>query len=95
MTFDFSSYVHVPRGWKIVRNDKELWLKQEGTGRIYRVTCPQRGEFELFYTSALQIEPEFIRRSDSLYDILKSAGCLFGQPKMTRTVQQRLTPGRK
>jgi len=94
MTFDFSSYVHVPRGWRIVRNDSELHVKQLATGRVYIVRSPLRGEFELYYTSAVQVDPAFIKRSDSLFDVLKSAGLLMAQPNMRKVIQTRLTARR-
>lgn len=94
MNFDFSQYRIAPKGWSILRNDDELWLDQKSTGRVYKVKCPVRGEFELYYTSLVQTEDCFIMRSDSFYCMLKVAGLLLPQPNMTKAVQTRLTAKR-
>ena len=83
-TFDFSTYRHCPRGWRILRADSELWLDHIASDRVYMVTSPVRGEFELFYTNLLNTEPCFIARSDSMYDILRKAGLLMPQPSQTK-----------
>jgi hypothetical protein len=85
--FDFSTYRNCPRGWRILRADSELWLDHIASDRVYMVTCPQRGEFELFYTNLLNKDPCFIARSDSMYDILRKAGLLMPQPSQTKRTQ--------
>ena len=84
--FDFSSYVRVPYGWRLLRNDSELWLDHIASDRVYMITCPARGEFELFSTSILNKDPCFIARSDSLFDILRKAGLLMPQPAQSKQV---------
>lgn len=90
-TFDFSGYVHCPKGWRIMRRDSELWLDHLASNRVYIVKSPLRGEFELYYTDmTINRDEQFIARSDSMYDILRKAGVLMPQPNMTKAVQRRL-----
>jgi hypothetical protein len=90
-TFDFSGYVCCPRGWRILRADSELWLDHIASDRVYMVTAPHRGAFELFYTNIANKEPCFIARSDSMYDILRKAGLLMPQPTMHKVTQNSLS----
>lgn len=87
--FDFSTYRNCPRGWRILRADSELWLDHIASDRVYMVTSPLRGEFELFYTSIATPEPQFVCRALGMYDILRKAGLLMPQPSQTK--QTRLT----
>lgn len=90
--FDFSCYRHCPRGWRILRADSELWLDHIASDRVYMITCPVRGEFELFYTSITQKDPQFIARTDNVYNILRMAGLLMPQPSQPKNI--RLTIGK-
>lgn len=85
--FDFSNYRHAPKGWKITRADNELWLYQERTDRTYQITSICAGEFELFYTSSLYKERQFVCRSDNFYRMLQMTGCLMPQPSMSKQLK--------
>ena len=85
--FDFSTYRHCPRGWRILRADSELWLDHIASDRVYMVKSPHRGCFELFYTSIAQKDEQFIARSDTMYDILRKAGLLMPQPSQPKNVR--------
>lgn len=87
MSFDFSSYRHAPKGWKITRADNELWLYQERTDRTYIITCVCRSEFELFKVSGLHPERDFVARSDNFFRMLQMTGCLMPQPSMTKQLK--------
>jgi hypothetical protein len=91
-TFDFSSYVQCPKGWRILRADSELWLDHIASDRVYMIRSPQRGEFELYYTSITTKEPEFVMRSDSIFITLKRCNLLMPQPSQTK--RTRLTLGK-
>jgi hypothetical protein len=88
-TFDFSSYRNCPRGWRILRADSELWLDHIASDRVYMIRSPIRGEFELYYTSIVTKDPEFVMRTDSMFVCLQRCGLLMPQPSQTK--QTRLT----
>lgn len=86
-TFDFSTYRHCPKGWRILRADSELWLDHIASDRVYYVKAPHRGCFELYYTSIMEKDECFIARSDTMYDILRKAGLLMPQPSQPKNVR--------
>lgn len=85
--FDFSSYVRCPKGWRILRADSELWLDHIASDRVYYITSPVRGEYELFYTSVAQNDRQFVARSDSVFNMFRLCGILMPQPTQNRQLQ--------
>lgn len=87
--FDFSTYRHVPKPWRILRADDEFWVCRKGSDRTYRVTCPVSGEFELWYRGAIQDGAkedawQFIMRTQGFHHAMKACGLLVPQAHYSR-----------